>query len=156
MRISRSSLAVLALATLTGGLALTAGSAPAAACDRERTTGELCLFAGSYCPVDTMEADGRVLNVQENTTLFSILGTTYGGNGVNTFALPDLRGRAPIGQGRAPGLPDQPQGTKSGAPGDATGTVTIQPAAQGETISATAPSLAMRYCIVTNGIYPRR
>ena len=52
-----------------------------------------------------MLCQGQLLPIAQNTALFSILGTTYGGNGQTTFALPDLRGRAPIQQGQGPGLP---------------------------------------------------
>ncbi len=61
--------------------------------------GELSLFAGNTYPNSMLPADGRLLNISSNTFLFSLLGTTYGGNGVNNFALPDLRGAEPKGAG---------------------------------------------------------
>jgi microcystin-dependent protein len=61
--------------------------------------GEIRIFAGSYAPVDWAMCGGQLLPVAENDALFSLIGTTYGGDGQTTFALPDLRGRLPIHQG---------------------------------------------------------
>ena len=61
--------------------------------------GEIQMFAGNFAPVDWAFCDGRLLQISEYDTLFSLIGTTYGGDGVTTFALPDLRGRLPLHQG---------------------------------------------------------
>ncbi|HKS28090.1 MAG TPA: tail fiber protein [Pyrinomonadaceae bacterium] len=61
--------------------------------------GEIRMFAGSFAPVGWMLCDGQLLPISENETLFQLIGTTYGGDGESTFALPDLRGRIPIHQG---------------------------------------------------------
>ena len=61
--------------------------------------GEIRLFAGNFPPVGWMFCDGQLLPISENETLFQLIGTTYGGDGESTFALPDLRGRIPIHQG---------------------------------------------------------
>ena len=61
-------------------------------------------FAGNFAPRGYMLCQGQLLSISQNTALFSILGTTYGGDGQVTFGLPDLRGRMPIGQGQGPGL----------------------------------------------------
>lgn len=66
--------------------------------------GEIIGFGGNFAPVNYALCQGQLLSISQNTALFSILGTTYGGNGQTTFSLPDLRGRAPIGQGQGPGL----------------------------------------------------
>lgn len=66
--------------------------------------GAIFIFAGNFAPRGYMLCQGQLLPIAQYAALFSILGTTYGGNGVQTFALPDLRGRAPIGQGTGPGL----------------------------------------------------
>jgi len=66
--------------------------------------GEIRMFAGNFAPVGWAFCQGQTLSIAENTALFSLLGTTYGGDGVNTFALPDLRGRVPVHQGQGPGL----------------------------------------------------
>jgi microcystin-dependent protein len=54
------------------------------------------MFAGNFAPQDWVACDGRLLNISENDALYALLGTTYGGDGVNTFGVPDLRGRAPF------------------------------------------------------------
>lgn len=65
--------------------------------------GIIKLFAGNFAPRGWMFCDGSILRIQNNSALFSLLGTTYGGDGVSTFALPNLIGRAPIGAGSASG-----------------------------------------------------
>ena len=61
--------------------------------------GEIRMFAGNFAPVGWMFCEGQLLPISENETLFQLIGTTYGGDGESTFALPDLRGRIPIHQG---------------------------------------------------------
>ncbi|WP_100405649.1 phage tail protein [Bacillus solitudinis] len=64
--------------------------------------GEIRQFAGNYAPVDWAFCDGKVLSISENEALFSLIGTTYGGDGQTTFALPDFRGRIVLNQGSNP------------------------------------------------------
>ena len=61
--------------------------------------GEIRMFAGNFAPAGWMFCEGQLLPISENETLFQLLGTTYGGDGQSTFALPDLRGRLPLHQG---------------------------------------------------------
>lgn len=61
--------------------------------------GEIRIFAGNFAPVGWMFCEGQLLPISENETLFQLIGTTYGGDGEETFALPDLRGRIPVHQG---------------------------------------------------------
>jgi microcystin-dependent protein len=61
--------------------------------------GEIRLFAGNFAPAGWMFCDGSLLPISENETLFNLIGTTYGGDGQSTFALPDLRGRLPVHMG---------------------------------------------------------
>jgi microcystin-dependent protein len=61
--------------------------------------GEIRMFAGNFAPAGWMSCEGQLLPISENETLFQLIGTTYGGDGQSTFALPDLRGRIPIHQG---------------------------------------------------------
>jgi microcystin-dependent protein len=61
--------------------------------------GEIRIFAGNFAPAGWMFCEGQLLPISENETLFQLIGTTYGGDGQSTFALPDLRGRIPIHQG---------------------------------------------------------
>ena len=82
---------------------------------------EIRIFAGNFAPRGWAFCNGQLLPISQNTALFSLLGTTYGGNGQSTFALPNLQGSAPIGEGQGPGLTPRPLG---GAGGAATVTLT--------------------------------
>ena len=66
--------------------------------------GEITMFAGNFAPRNWAFCDGRLLSVSQYTALFSILGTTYGGDGRTTFGLPNLKGRTAVGEGTGPGL----------------------------------------------------
>jgi microcystin-dependent protein len=76
--------------------------------------GEICLFAGNFAPRSWALCDGQLLPISANSALFSILGTTYGGDGRTTFALPDLRGRTPVHPGHGPGLSGYSLGQRGG------------------------------------------
>jgi microcystin-dependent protein len=76
--------------------------------------GEIRIFAGNFAPVDWAMCNGQLLPIAQNTALFSILGTTYGGNGTTTFALPNLQGRVPLHAGQGQGLSDRPRGQAIG------------------------------------------
>ena len=77
--------------------------------------GEIRLFAGNFAPLGWLFCDGTVLSIADNEVLFTLIGTTYGGDGVSTFALPDLRGRAMVGSGQGPGLQNYVEGQTGGA-----------------------------------------
>jgi microcystin-dependent protein len=76
--------------------------------------GEIVLFAGNFAPRAWALCDGQLLAINSHSALFSILGTTYGGDGRTTFALPDLRGRTPVHPGHGPGLSDYDLGERGG------------------------------------------
>jgi microcystin-dependent protein len=76
--------------------------------------GEIRMFAGNFAPKNWAFCQGQILSIAQNTALFSILGTTYGGNGTTTFALPDLSGRVPVGVGQGPGLTPRQLGEING------------------------------------------
>ena len=78
--------------------------------------GEIRLFGGNFAPRGWSFCNGQLLPIPANTALFSILGTTYGGDGRSTFGLPNLQGRAAMGAGRGPGLTDRRLGQQVGAP----------------------------------------
>jgi len=80
----------------------------------EPLLGSIALFGGNFAPRGYALCQGQLLSIAQNTALFSILGTTYGGNGQTTFALPDLRGRFPVGQGQGPGLTNIDLGEMAG------------------------------------------
>jgi microcystin-dependent protein len=75
---------------------------------------EIRIFAGNFPPKGWAFCDGQLLAISQNTALFSLLGTSFGGDGRTTFALPDLRGRVPIGQGQGPGLTSRNIGETGG------------------------------------------
>jgi microcystin-dependent protein len=76
--------------------------------------GEIIMFGGNFAPRGWALCDGQLLPIAQNSALFSILGTMYGGDGRSTFALPDLRGRTPIHAGNGPGLASYRLGQKGG------------------------------------------
>lgn len=78
--------------------------------------GQMMLVGYSFCPRGWAPAEGQIMAIAQNTALFSLLGTTFGGDGRTTFALPDLRGRVVVGQGRGPGLPAVQVGERGGNP----------------------------------------
>ena len=81
----------------------------------EGTMGEIRMFAGNFAPKNWALCSGTTMAISQNQALYSILGTIYGGDGRTTFALPDLRGRVPVQQGRGPGLTNRVQGQPAGA-----------------------------------------
>lgn len=82
----------------------------------EGTMAEIRLFSGDFAPKSWALCVGQTLSIASNQALFALLGTTYGGNGVTTFNLPDLRGRTVIGQGAGPGLSPRTLGQIVGTP----------------------------------------
>lgn len=66
--------------------------------------GEIRMFAGNYAPQNWAFCHGHLLSISDYAALYSLIGTTYGGDGITSFALPDMRGRIPVGQGTGPGL----------------------------------------------------
>jgi microcystin-dependent protein len=169
--------------------------------------GEIRLLPYTYAPAGWQDCDGSLLSISDNQILFTLIGTTFGGDGMNTFAVPDLRGRLPVHYGTGPGLSPyalgQMAGTETvtlltanlpahthtamvtnspastGAPsgtvelgaisGDAMytsdiGGLTPYPAAAGmigpyggsQPHDNTMPTLAVRFCISLNGIWPSR
>ncbi len=78
------------------------------------TIGEVALFASNFAPRNWALCQGQLLAINSNQALFSILGTTYGGDGRTTFGLPDYRGRVPLGLRQGPGLPNYAGGQRGG------------------------------------------
>ncbi len=130
--------------------------------------GRVSLFAGAFrVPAGWSLAEGQVLNIADNPALYGVLGNTYGGDGVNTFALPDLRGRTAIGQGQGPGLTNQLLGeatgveevalTKDQLPAHAHGLPAggmTDGTGGGQPFQNMQPSLALNYTLTTNGFFP--
>ena len=129
----------------------------------EGTIGEVRMFAGTFAPQNWALCDGQLMSIAQNHALFSILGITYGGNGVDTFALPDLRSRVPVGAGQGPNLSEYDLGEATGAEtvpltaiaagsGVASGAAAV-PAPGGSNIQ---PVLGLNYVFCLYGVYPSR
>lgn len=138
--------------------------------------GTIKLFAGNYEPDGWFYCAGQLLPIQQYAALYSILGTTYGGDGRTNFALPDLRGRVPVGAGQSPSLgTNHRAGDKWGAesvtlaasnlplrtgvpvdPGATTSTTFSAVGTAATPVSVSQPSLGLNYIICWNGIYPPR
>jgi microcystin-dependent protein len=87
--------------------------------------GEIRLFAGNFAPRSWALCNGQILPIAQNTALFSLLGTQYGGNGTTTFGLPNLQASIPLDQGQGPGLTDRVMGETAGEPAVTLTTATI-------------------------------
>ncbi len=108
--------------------------------------GEIRMFGGSFAPAGWALCQGQLMLISENDTLFNLIGTTYGGDGQETFGLPDLQGRIPLHSGQGPGI------TQSYQIGEQTGSETVTITAQttpihthtliGSTANATDPNPA--------------
>ena len=77
--------------------------------------GQISMFGGNFAPRNWAFCNGQLLSIAQNTALFSLLGTTYGGDGITTFALPDLRSRLPLDWGQGPGLSNYQLGQAAGS-----------------------------------------
>lgn len=77
--------------------------------------GEIRMFAGNFAPRNNAYCAGQIMNIAQNTALFSLLGTYYGGNGQTTFGLPDFRGRLPVCMGQGNGLSNYDIGQQVGS-----------------------------------------
>ena len=110
MKIELGFTGLAVLSAITFGSTMLSSSQPANACSAEPFIGSICATAADYCPKGFLVADGTILAINENQALFSLLNTTYGGDGRTTFALPNLVGRSAIGAGQAPGLSYIPLG----------------------------------------------
>ena len=82
---------------------------------QEQYLGEIRMFAGNFPPKGWAFCNGQILPINQNQALFSLLGTTYGGNGQSNFALPDFRGKVPVHFGQGPGLSDYSLGQTGGS-----------------------------------------
>ena len=118
-----------------------------ASCGYQPFIGQICTFAFNFCPKGFLLADGSLLSIQQNTALFSLLGTYYGGDGVTNFALPDLRGRTNVGT-NTPGLVGGGAATVNARAATSSGGVQV-PAAQ-------SPFLGLTRCVNYSGVYPQR
>lgn len=126
---------------------------------------EIKMFAGNFAPHGYAFCDGQLLPINQNQALFSLLGTTYGGDGRTTFALPDLRGRMPMHPGNGPGLTNRNLGEKRGQEQLALVAIELPESEKpGKTIYTSAspsesnmpPYTCVNFIIALVGIFPSR
>lgn len=142
--------------------------------------GEIRMVGFNFPPQGWVQCNGQLLPIMQNQALFALLGTTYGGDGRSTFAVPDLRGRLPIHPSQsAPGVTDIQQGQKGGVPYVtltpanmpyvATGSLSVAQSTTGvgvktplfgqgtsQPLSTQPPYLGVYYIIAVNGLFPPR
>ncbi len=132
--------------------------------------GEIRLFGGNFAPAGWALCNGQLLAISSNTALFSLLGTTYGGNGTTDFALPDLRSRVPTHQGFGPGLQNMVIGETLGGDNTshAAGTaptsftverglaVTVTGMVNAQSYVSNDNRLGMNFIIALFGVFPSR
>lgn len=128
--------------------------------------GEVVWFAGNFVPDQELPADGSLLPISSNTALFSMLGTTYGGDGETTFGLPDLRGRAAIGAGGGPELSTRNMGQQIGevntfvtaanlpAHAHQLEETTVESTGAGTPLNNLHPATTLRYLVALVGVFP--
>lgn len=137
------------------GLCAIMGTSQSAYAQLDPYVGQTMTTAANYCPSGWFEMNGQILPIQGNEVLFTLLGTTYGGNGANSFQLPDTRGRAILGDGAGAGLPVAELGMEDTA---------VALSAEGP-FSGTGPqptpvnivsTIVFKQCIAAVGVYPPR
>jgi microcystin-dependent protein len=136
-------------------------------CAAVNTLGMVHTFAGGFGPFGSPQAQGQLLSIAQNTALFALYGTTYGGNGQTTFALPDQTGRVAVGEGQGPGLSPYDLGQTGGAAQnvmslaqlpthdhDLPGGGVTGPAGLGQPLNNLQPYETTNYQIAVNGVFP--
>ena len=127
----------------------------------------IIMFGGNFAPLNWMFCNGQSLPISSNQALYSLIGTTFGGDGRTTFALPDMRGRVPMHPGAGPGLTNHLLGEKGGVESVTPQLGTVQTPKGTEqsitTLSGTSkpqsvmqPYLCVNFIICVDGIYPTR
>jgi microcystin-dependent protein len=158
---------------LIAAFVLASAAVPARVRADQPFLGEIRIFAGNFAPVGWAFCEGQLLPIAQYDELFQILGTTYGGDGFETFALPDLRGRVPLHAADGPGLPPRVLGESGGAatstplnviglervyaPGEVAGLAGPSAhavAAGGATDDRMPPFLGIKYIIAIVGLFP--
>ncbi|MFC3681858.1 phage tail protein [Bacterioplanoides pacificum] len=136
----------------------------------EPFVGEIRMFAGNFAPRGWALCNGQLLAITQNDALFSLFGTTYGGDGRTTFGLPDMRGRMPVHAGNGPGLAEVRLGSKGGTDdAQLSPTTTVKSGfsiergiALNQTTAAfvqsktVQPALCLNFIVALVGIYPSR
>jgi len=127
--------------------------------------GQIMMVGFNFAPRGWANCDGQLLPIAEHTALYSLLGTTYGGDGVNNFALPDLRGRVPIHVGTGPGLTTRKEGQKGGQERVALQETDVGPGGRtpikvnvgaSTNLPNMQPFTCVRFVIALVGLFPQR
>jgi microcystin-dependent protein len=125
--------------------------------------GEIRLFAGNFAPVNWAFPNGTLFSISQNEALFNLIGTTYGGDGQSTFALPDLQGRIPVHQGQGIGLSQRVMGQVGGVESASLHATQLPsspaspiPAAVGfrPQVQTVSPFLAVSFILSLFGVFP--
>jgi microcystin-dependent protein len=126
---------------------------------------EIRMFGGNFAPNGWALTNGQIIAISQNTALFSLLGTQFGGNGTSNFALPDLQSRMPMNQGQAPGLSNRFMGDQDGLETITFGGLAI-PSAPVSPVNASveyrpqlatvSPFLVLTFIIALQGVFPAR
>jgi microcystin-dependent protein len=126
---------------------------------------EIRLFPGNFAPRGWALTDGQLLPISQNTALFSLIGTFYGGNGTSNFALPDFRSRMPVHQGQGLGLSPHVLGEQGGAESISFSSLSLpsapSPAISGSVsfrpqVQTVSPFLVLNFIIALQGVFPAR
>ena len=152
MKIPSNTLGIAVAAALVAAIAIGSQVGPAEA--QTPYIGEIITFAGNFCPQGYRSADGSLLPISQYKDVFALLGTSFGGNGQDTFGVPNLQGATIMGTGQGTNLPL----ITIGQTGGNTNTVTVQPVtAKAVTVPATqSPFLTLTNCLSLFGTFPPR
>jgi microcystin-dependent protein len=135
---------------------------------QEPFIGEIKMFAGNFAPRGWAMCDGQLLSISRYTALFSLLGTSYGGDGRTTFALPDLRGRVPVHVGQAENLSNFRIGDRGGSESKELSKVKVSEDVSGDfyevytvrssnsKLNTRDPYIGITYIIALDGTFPSR
>lgn len=164
------SLSLIAGIIFLGGFTEASPKANAPLSD-EGMIGEIRMFGGNFAPRNWAKCEGQLLPISNNQALFSILGTTYGGDGRTTFGLPDMRGRVAMGPGTGPGLANIRLGQKTGSQQTTLKKTKMEvhkhqasknaaasklAVTTASSVSTAQPAVAVNFIICTQGIFPSR
>ena len=139
------------VAVVVAGALMTSVVRPVeAACAEQPFLGEICTFTFGFCPQGFLPANGQLLPINQNQALFFLLGTSFGGDGQTTFAVPDLRGRTVLGTGQGVGLPNIALGQTGG---NAT-TATVRAGGNVQVPATQLPFVGLTHCIAVQGVFP--
>jgi microcystin-dependent protein len=148
--LSKTLLTAFVAVVVAGALMTSVVRSVEAACFDTPFLGEICTFTFNFCPKDFLVANGQLLSINQNQALFSLIGTLYGGDGITTFALPNLQGRTAVGTGQGVGLPNITLGQTGG---NAT-TATVLAGGNVQVPATQLPFVGLTQCIAVQGIFP--